>query len=64
MTLNLSAAVLGVFDERDPAVNRKRIDDLQHLVSVLKQEGIYVKLSFYFPLWFHLDGDRRFHCSY
>ena len=25
----------------------------------MKQEGIYTHLSFYFPLWFYLDGDRR-----
>jgi len=49
----------GIYAPRDPAVNRKRLDDLHHLVSVLKEEGIYVKLSFYFPLWFSLDGDRR-----
>jgi len=44
---------------RDPAVDRERLDDLHHLVSALKEEGIYVKLSFYFPLWFSLDDDRR-----
>ena len=49
----------GIYGQRDPAINRKRIDDLHHLVSALKEEGIYVKLSFYFPLWFHLDGNRR-----
>lgn len=49
----------GIYGDRDPAINRKRLDDLQHLVSVLKQEGIYVKLSFYFPLWFYLDEGRR-----
>ena len=48
-----------IYGQRDPAINRQRIDDLQHLVSVLKEEGIYVKLSFYFPLWFQLDGDRH-----
>ena len=48
-----------VYGPRDPAVDRERLDDLHHLVSVLKQEGIYVKLSFFFPLWYHLDGDRH-----
>ncbi|MBN2023135.1 MAG: hypothetical protein JW809_10115 [Pirellulales bacterium] len=47
-----------LFGQRDPAVNRKRLDDLHHLAFALKQEGIYVALSFYFPLWFHLDGDQ------
>ncbi|HYW79617.1 MAG TPA: hypothetical protein VE890_08570, partial [Thermoguttaceae bacterium] len=49
----------GIYSSRDPAVSRKRMDNLHHMVSVLKQEGIYVKLSFYFPLWFSLDGDQR-----
>jgi len=49
----------GICGQRDPAVNRKRLDDLHHLVSALKEEGIYVALSFYFPLWFHLDDDQR-----
>jgi len=49
----------GIYGPRDPAVDRRRLDDLHHLVSALKQEGIYVKLSFYFPLWFSLDGDQR-----
>ena len=49
----------GIYGQRDPAVNRERIDDLHHLVAVLKEEGIYVKLSFYFPLWFQLDGNRH-----
>jgi hypothetical protein len=49
----------GLYAQRDPTVDRRRLDDLHHLVAVLKQEGIYVKLSFYFPLWFKLDGDRH-----
>jgi len=37
----------------DPAApDRKYLDSLHHLVAVLRAEGIYVKLSFYFPLWF------------
>ncbi|MHC4405656.1 MAG: carbohydrate-binding protein, partial [Planctomycetota bacterium] len=49
----------GIYGERNPAVDRRRLDNLHHMVSALRQEGIYVKLSFYFPLWFHLDGDQR-----
>lgn len=48
-----------IYGNRNPAVNMKRLDNLHHLVSALKQEGIYVELSFYFPLWFFLDGDQR-----
>ena len=49
----------GIYGQRDPAVDLQRVDDLHHMVWALRQEGIYVKLSFYFPLWFYLDGDRR-----
>jgi hypothetical protein len=49
----------GIYGQRNPAVDLKRLDDLQHMVWALRQEGIYVKLSFYFPLWFYLDGDQR-----
>ena len=44
-----------VFDRsaRDPAtINRKRLDQIHRFVAALKKEGIYVTLSFYFPLWF------------
>lgn len=37
----------------DPAVpDAKRLDDIFFLVAALKKQGIYTKLSFYFPLWF------------
>jgi hypothetical protein len=49
----------GIYGQRNPAVDRKRLENLHHLVAALKEEGIYVKLSFYFPLWFHLDVDHR-----
>ena len=47
----------------NPAVDMGSLDNLQHLVAALKAEGIYTKLSFYFPAWFRLDewhrtGDR------
>ncbi|MHC4506258.1 MAG: hypothetical protein ACYTFI_23430, partial [Planctomycetota bacterium] len=44
-----------VFDKRarDPmTINVKRIDQLHRFVAALKGQGIYTKLSFYFPLWF------------
>ena len=46
-----------VFDPKapDPAdVNKKHVDRLHYFVSILKKQGIYVKLSFYFPLWFDI----------
>lgn len=49
----------GIYGNRNPAVNMRLLDSLHHLVSAVKQEGIYVELSFYFPLWFFLDGDQR-----
>ncbi len=57
--VNLARLHGGIYGARDPKVNRKRLDSLQHMVWALKQEGIYVKLSFYFPLWFFLDADQR-----
>ena len=53
----------GIYGSRDPKVNYSRLDNLHHLVSALKDEGIYTKLSFYFPAWFrlddwHKDGDK------
>jgi hypothetical protein len=48
-----------IFGSRSRAVNRKRLDDLQHLVAALKNEGIYTALSFFFPLWFTLDENHR-----
>ena len=44
-----------IFDRNasDPAtVDRKFLDGLHHFAAALKNEGIYVTLSFYFPLWF------------
>ena len=44
-----------VYDRQaaDPAtVDIKRLDRIHHFVAACKKEGIYVVLSFYFPLWF------------
>jgi len=49
----------GLYSSRNPEVNMGLLDGLHHLVSAVKQEGIYVELSFYFPLWFYLDGDQH-----
>lgn len=47
-----------IYASRDPKVDRTRLDNLQHMVHAFKQEGIYTELSFFFPLWFKMDGDR------
>ena len=47
-----------LYDAHDPTVHRDRLDSLQHFVYALKQEGIYTELSFFFPLWYHLDDDK------
>ncbi|MHC4743150.1 MAG: carbohydrate-binding protein, partial [Planctomycetota bacterium] len=45
----------GIYSQRGPAVNMDHLDDLHHFVYALKQQGIYAKISFYFPAWFRLD---------
>ncbi len=43
---------------QDPSVaDPKKLDDLFYLVAALKREGIYTKLSFYFPLWFDIKPE-------
>lgn len=61
--VNLARLHGPVFDPRDPAkIDAKALDGLHSLVAALKRRGIYVSLSFYFPLWveaspaFGLDG--------
>jgi len=49
----------GVYGRSDPSVNMQRLRRLQHMVWALKQEGIYTKISFYFPAWFRLDDWHR-----
>jgi hypothetical protein len=45
----------GIYGSQDPTVDTKKLDNIQHFIWALKQEGIYTKLSFYFPAWFRLD---------
>ncbi len=61
--VNLVRVHGGLYSERNPAIDREQLDDLHHFVAALREEGIYTKLSFYFPAWFRLDpwhqqGDR------
>ena len=55
MGVNIVRVHSKVFDEsaKDPAqVNIKYLDNLHRFINILKNEGIYVNLSIYFPLWF------------
>ncbi len=45
----------GIYGSRDGVVDMRKLDNIHHFVWALKQEGIYTKLSFYFPAWFRLD---------
>ncbi len=38
-------------DDREQ-VDADKLDDLHYLVHAMNRQGIYVELSFYFPLWF------------
>ena len=35
-------------------VDQKKLDNLHYLVAAMKKQGIYTKISFYFPLWFEI----------
>lgn len=48
-----------LYGSRDPAIDPKRLERLHRFVRALKDEGIYVALSFFFPLWFELDPGQR-----
>lgn len=53
-----------IFDGQadDPAaINRDKLDKIHYAVKAFADQGIYTKLSFYFPLW--MDG-RRVHEDY
>jgi hypothetical protein len=49
----------GIYDGNTGEIKEERLDRLQHLVWAMKQEGIYTKISFYFPAWFRLDSWHR-----
>ena len=53
--VNLVRVHGGYYSSHDPTFDMEKLDSLHHFVSALKQEGIYTKLSFYFPAWFRLD---------
>lgn len=42
-------------DDDVDQVDREKLDNLHYLVHSMKQEGIYTKISFYFPLWFDIQ---------
>jgi hypothetical protein len=47
----------GDFNRPFGEAERRRLDGVHYLVDAMKQQGIYTKLSFYFPLW-HKAGDE------
>ncbi len=38
-------------------LDAKRLDDLFFLIHAFKEEGVYIALSYYFPLWFDIRRD-------
>ncbi len=47
-----------IFDPRagDPEqVDRAILEHLHYFIAAMKKQGIYAKLSFYFPLWFEIE---------
>lgn len=47
-----------MFEASNPdQVDAKKLDNLHYFIYALKQEGIYTKLSFYFPLWFDIKPE-------
>ena len=44
-----------LYDSRQGKFDKRKLDNLQHMVHAFKNEGIYTHLSFYFPLW--LDAE-------
>ena len=58
--INIVRVHSAVFDKNatDPAIADKTyLDKLHFFVSAMKKEGIYTKLSFYFPLWFDIKPE-------
>jgi hypothetical protein len=44
----------------DPAtVDKPLLDKLHYFVAAMKKQGIYTKLSFYFPLWFNVRPEYK-----
>ncbi len=57
--VNLVRVHGGLYSTNDPTVDMEKLDKLHHFIAALKNEGIYTKLSFYFPAWFRLDPWHR-----
>jgi len=50
------------FDRNAPdptRINKKRLERLHYFVAALKKQGIYVNISFYFPLWMDVKAGYR-----
>ena len=47
-----------LFDSADVMkLDAKKLDDLHYLIHAMAQQGIYTKVSFYFPLWFDIKPE-------
>lgn len=54
MGVNMVRVHSAIFDREAPdptTINNKYLSQLQYFVAAMAKEGIYTKLSFYFPLW-------------
>lgn len=61
--VNIVRVHSAVFDPQaaDPSkIDERHLDGLFYFVAAMKKRGVYVKLSFYFPLWFRMRGDFGF----
>ncbi len=61
--VNLVRIHSGVFDASSPdpkIIDAAYLDALHHFISELKAEGIYVELSFYYPVWFDIKPTYGF----
>jgi len=57
MGVNMVRVHSAIFDQNaeDPtAINTRYLAQLHYFVAAMAKEGIYTKLSFYFPLWFQV----------
>ena len=58
--INIIRVHSALFDKnaKDPAqIDRAYLDKLHFFAAAMKKEGIYIKLSFYYPLWFNIKPE-------
>lgn len=52
----------GISDASSPdpsAVDMKYLDNIHYFVAAMAKQGIYTKISFFFPLWFSVDENWK-----